>query len=132
MGYWWKEKYIEKGIEELLGKTLSSIDVNNDKDEMIFTTKEGEQYKLYHDQDCCESVTIEDIDNDLDVLLNSSIVMAEEVTSDKNPKGITKEYQNSFTWTFYKLGTAKGQVTIRWYGASNGYYSERVDFTRIK
>lgn len=117
-------------FEELNGKTLSNV-VNNANEEIIFSTVDGERYKLYHPQDCCESVTVEDICGDLDDLIGSPLVEAEEVTSNENPGGEERDYQDSFTWTFYKLRTAKGCVTIRWYGESNGYYSESVYFERV-
>lgn len=86
---------------------------------------------VVHWQDCCESVTIEDIVGDLEDLVGEPILLAEEATSDENPDGVTKEYQDSFTWTFYKFATRKGYVDIRWYGESNGCYSESVDFSRF-
>ena len=117
-------------FKELLGKTLVKITGGVGDEEMIFEVNDGSAYKLFHSQDCCESVDINDICGDLNDLIGPPIIVAEEATSDKNPDGVTPEYQDSFTWTFYKLATAKGHVTIRWYGESNGYYSESVDFVR--
>ncbi len=57
----------------------------------------------------------------------------EEVSYEgEDPKEIeSRKHDESFTWTFYKIQTIKGSMTIRWYGTSNGYYSESVDFERI-
>ena len=91
---------------------------------LTFITMEDEIFEMYHVQDCCEDVYIEDICGDLDDLLYSPITMYECVTQEGN-KGCDTE-----TWTFYKIGTQKGMVTIRWYGTSNGYYSEEVTFQK--
>ncbi len=137
-------------FSELKGKTLSKIE-KNDNEELIFHLETGEKYKLYHSQDCCESVSIEDINGYLEDLIGTPILLAEEVNSEefqknfeesfkleegkedydwnyKNEKGETKP--ESCTWTFYKLATKNGYVDIRWYGESNGYYSEGVDFQK--
>lgn len=129
-------------VSELLGKTLINITKNNEDNDdiIIFTTNDGFKYKMYHDQDCCESVYIDDIVGNLEDLLNSPILLAEEVTNNDNPKREiwewddekTMQYDDSFTWTFYKFGTIKGYVDIKWYGSSNGYYSESVTFELIE
>lgn len=121
-------------ITDLIGKVFTNIARTSDNSELILTCEEG-VYTFYHAQDCCESVYIEDITGDLDDLLNSPILLAEESTSTENPIYVPiPDYQDSFTWTFYKLATIKGYVDIRWYGESNGYYSESVDlrFSPIK
>lgn len=119
-------------FKDLLGKTLSKVEQVG-CEELIFTLDSGEQFKLYHEQDCCESVSIDDVVGDLEDLVGSPITMAEAVSSGEDPPGFERKYQNSYsTWTFYRFATAKGYVTIRWCGESNGYYSERVDFARLR
>jgi hypothetical protein len=115
-------------ISVLKGKTLASVDADEYK--IIFTTTEGEVYKMHHCQDCCENVSVEDVCGDWEDIIGSPILVAEESTNSEDTFG--NEYcDESFTWTFYKLDTFKGGVTIRWFGSSNGYYSESVDFDKI-
>jgi hypothetical protein len=120
----------EDQISDLIGKMMTSV--TKVGDEIIFTADNGDKWKFYHNQDCCESVTIEDICGELNDLVGSPIIMAEEVSNNEGPKkDDVYGPPDSFTWTFYKFATIKGNVTVRWYGTSNGYYSERVDFCKI-
>ena len=123
---------MEIEIKELIGKTLTKCTGSVGGDEIVFETTDGKTYCLYHTQDCCETVTVEDICGELTDLVGSPIVQAEENSSKNDPPGVKKEHQDeSFTWTFYRISTAKGQVVIRWYGSSNGYYSESVEFCDV-
>ena len=134
-----------RDVSVLLDKSLFSVKKGfKSKDEdypesLLFTTSEGERYLMYHSQDCCESVTIDDICGELDDLVGSPIVMAEQSTNaNENPENMVRpdesdEYKDeSFLWTFYRIATARGTVVIRWYGSSIGYYSESVDFVQIE
>lgn len=113
-------------LKDLLGKTMTSVE--NKGDELVFTTTEGKSYKLYHSQDCCESVSIESVVGDLADLVGAPLLMAEESTGE-TPADYKFEYEpESYTWTFYKFATRKGYVDVRWLGESNGYYGEGVDF----
>lgn len=120
-----KENGGDGEIAVLLGKRLTKIEVK-DNSEIYFYDSEGDEYVMNHIQDCCESVVIEDICGELDWLIDEPILVAREAASGDN----TKDGDESFTWTFYKLATRKGFVDIRWYGTSNGYYSESVSFSK--
>ncbi len=126
--------YGEPDFSVLTGKTLLSVVGGAGDDQMTLTCTDGSEYRLYHSQDCCESVNVEDIIGDVSDILGSPILVAQEVANDLPPKtheGAYSYTDDSATWTFYKIDTAKGGVTIRWYGSSNGYYSESVDFACV-
>lgn len=118
------EDEIEANFSVLQGEIITLI--NSVGDTIEFITQSGKKILLFHDQNCCENVYIEEINGDLNDLLNTPILLAEERTS-RDRLEIEEVYQeDSFTWTFYTLATIKGYVTIRWFGSSNGYYSEEV------
>ena len=121
-------RYGHKSIQELLNKTITEIKPSDEQ--IIFTLSDGSKYKMYHEQDCCESVWLEDTVGEYSDLLNSPILRAEEVHSDDKPP-TTQYLDESSTWTYYTLATIKGTVVLRWFGTSNGYYSESVDFKLI-
>ena len=114
----------------LKGQTLSIIVVDRELHEITFRSVNGKSWKLSHHDDCCETVIIKDIVGDLSDLIGVPILQAEEVISEDSGMPCS-EYDESYTWTFYKLATIKGYVTISWYGTSNGYYSESVDFEEV-
>lgn len=136
-------------FSELKGKTITEITgFSKDSFEIKFKCSDDSNYRMLHYQDCCEGVSVEDIIGDVVDLLNNEILLAEEVTSnepeepeksrrakekaEREANGGHYYGEDSETWTFYKLSTIKGSVTIRWYGSSNGYYSESVDFEKLK
>lgn len=111
----------EVDFSELKGKIFSNIEGLFEGGTLVKFYIDGKlAYVLAHFQECCEDVSIEDVCGDIEDIINSEILMAEEASNELS------EYDRSQTWTFYKLATFKGYVSIRWYGTSNGYYGEGV------
>lgn len=122
-------------IELLKGKVFRRVyrDKHNGSDAIFFEEVNGNVYVMYHAQDCCEDVYIDDINGNLEDLVGSKLELAQEAFSNDDPKRDDEDdYEDySCTWTFYKFGTEKGYVDIKWYGTSNGYYSESVYIEQI-
>ena len=117
------------GVEfsEFIGKTFTGIDGMVAGEDVVLFRTEAETYKMHHMQDCCESVHLEDVCGDVADLIGTPIIDAREESSDAPPL----DNDESYTWTFYRLSTIKGAVVLRWYGSSNGYYSEEVTVVRL-
>ncbi len=117
-----------ENLQDLQGRVLSKV-VQLGDEELRFHLTDDYYVKMYHSQDCCESVTIEDIVGDLDDLVGTPLLLVEESVSHNNDDN--DSYETS-TWTYYRFRTIKGSVDIRWYGSSNGYYSESVDIEIVE
>ena len=114
-----------------IGKVVKEIKLAEEhSDEILFITECGETWKMYHDQYCCESVFVTNVIGDVEDLIGSPILVCEE--SCDSSSYLRDELVYSYTWTFYKFATRKGWVDIRWYGTSNGYYSESVSFEKVE
>lgn len=122
---------------DLVGAVLTAIEFQDaNRDPMSgwkeaarvrFTTSDGTRYLMHHWQECCEVVYLEDVCGEVSDLLGSPILLAEETTNDADTDA--DPYDRGIQqWTFYKLATVKGHVTLRWFGESTGWYSVDVDF----
>ena len=120
----WDERYRNScDIKDMVGKKVLGIYY----DEENFQIHADDcVYAFYHEQSCCESVWLTQVDGISDKIIGSRIVIAEVVTDEKDTE------HGHITWTFYKIGTSKGTIDFRFQGESNGYYAESVDLIKIE
>lgn len=110
-------------VADMLGHVV--VAVTRTDDELHFSLANGLNCRFYHSQDCCEHVYIESVDGDLNDLVGKPLLLAEESSNRDDPP--KQNYDDSYTWTYYRFATERGHVTVRFFGSSNGYYSEGVD-----
>jgi hypothetical protein len=108
-------------FDMLKGKTLKEVlHLKKGGEKISFIVDDQEAYHMEHFQDCCEAVWVEDVCGDLNDLVGTPILFAEVSSSE----------DQSVEWTFYRIGTIKGTVVIRWCGELDTYYSIEVSFYR--
>jgi hypothetical protein len=105
------------------GMTFQNVYISANKEQVVFELTDSRRFIFAHNQDCCEHVSVDDVIGDLEDIIQSPLIVAEECSQDD------PEADESGTWTFYRFVTLKGCVVIKWYGSSNGYYSESVDYS---
>lgn len=119
---------IKEAMQSMVGKTLAEVqNCKEESEDMLLIATDGTKLRFRHYADCCEHVRIQDVAGDVNDLVGTPLTMCEAVSSDE-PEGIVCE-DDSHTWTFFKFATAKGYVTVRWLGESNGYYGETPEIS---
>lgn len=118
-------------VSELIGKTFSDVKMDSGDRRINFFDGDDIVYALYHQQDCCESVYIEDICGDLSDLIGVPILSAENSSSEPPREGAYGYIGDDVLWTFFKIHTSRGYVTIRFLGSSNGYYGVSASLYKI-
>ena len=107
-------------FSDLKGKTLIRIEINEDRERIIFFVDDGTAYESVHLQDCCEDVAIERVEGCLEHVTGLLILEAEETVGEVN---FASEWE-SCTHTLQRIRTERGEVMFDWLGCSNGYYTE--------
>ena len=129
-------RYAEEDVlARVLGARVVAVNAGSTDDALLSLETTNGTLTFFHQQDCCEGVDLESpsVEEVAADLVGGEIVACEARSSDEEnpPNGSTTD--DSYTWTFYEIRTTKGDVTLRFLGQSNGYYSESVDvaFTPI-
>ena len=115
---------------KLIGKTIKSITGLSESSEVVIINfTDGSLITQTHDQDCCETVQVEQVDGPVAKHIGAKFYGLDEKEIG-NYEQVVNGY-DSLTATFYTLKTSAGYLDWRWYGESNGYYSESVDTSII-
>ena len=109
------------GFSDLVGKTITSID-GLSSDHVVIKTECGKTYQMYHEQDCCEHVSLKLVYGNVSDVIGEPVRYANSDTSD-----CAGEYESG-TRTTFTIHTRDGSLILVWEGYSNGYYGEGVSF----
>lgn len=120
---------------ELKGEVVSGVFSGGIglEDAVLITFESGLVVGMWHKQDCCEYVYLEDVTGNPQDLVGGEVVVCEvryeDASDDEDSSGWSS---GDSDWSFLEIRTTKGDCTFRWYGSSNGYYSTTADVCILK
>lgn len=109
-------------LEEIVGAKILGFVHGRGEYAALYTTK-GIVY-FRHEIDCCEHVVIDGIDGWTDAAIGETIVSASERIVEHGIFG-----DEHLTSTFYTVESNSLDLSMKWQGSSNGFYSETVDLS---
>lgn len=115
------DKFIGKKLINVSDEEEPSDAYSHFKSIIALTFEDQSKFFFGHYQSCCEHVRIADGLEDLKNAIGQYIVSYEEYSNEEEDDYFLYRY------TFYKFRFNKSDVTLRFIGKSNGYYSVSVD-----
>lgn len=115
-------------LKRLIGAKI--IKINDDIDNVfccpsLLSIKTSKGTLKFSHNDFMGNVWLEDGLEDLEKMIGETILHAEVIENYNEDR--LDECDESYTWTYYKISTLNHDCTLRFYGTSNGYYSEDVE-----
>jgi len=129
--------YDFSGAQKLVGLTVTSIDLSDDRTTLILTgERDGAQatYRLETEGDCCSQTWIEGVYEE-SALIGHTIAKAEELklTTAFNGNDHTALgegfYEDGMAFYGLALSTERGRFVIDYRNSSNGYYGGSIKVT---
>ncbi len=112
-------KYVS-GVEFI---TQNDMELKPNMEEVYFVMEDGTVFGFGHKQQCCENVCLLDVEPSSSEELRGAKIIESIVSSSSE--------EDPLVWTFYKIKTSKGYVTMRW-GGPLSYYGMEVDVIKFK
>ena len=131
-------------VPSVINKIIYRVEGLHDYSDSVrlFFEDSDKGLEILHMYDCSETVEIIDVVGDVEDLIGAPVVDVSIISSpehpdfiallNQNPEAANKPYELNDTknadeevsWSFTKIRTTKGEVSLRWLGHSNGWYSE--------
>ena len=108
-----------QSLDDLFGRKVKSVTGCHKGSEYMEICFTDGLKAIFEPANYMANVEIEDVNGDPQGMVGNLITLV-EVISDLDSA--------NNTWTYYRFATLDGYIDIRWFGSSNGYYSEKVNW----
>ena len=116
-------------MNELIGKTVSGLRVNEDQSVLVFDHPDGTSTSYVTDGGCCSETWFADITG-VAALLGGKVIEVEAVGLPTVDDKRTRQEEDLFYGV--KLRTNKGMADIVYRNSSNGYYGGDISLNTSK